>query len=124
MYLFISSFQINMDTFWKICVKHNKWNVLVRKVAVLNTKFNRKNLQGFYQQDRQSIETSTEPVFRTASGNLENLYAIYMQCIEFFSYLYNSQCVNLSICCWGEHHILCPILSQRIHRTIKAKQLK
>lgn len=78
-----------MDTFWKICVKHNKLNVLVRQVAVLNTKFNRKKMQGFYQQDRQSIETSTEPIFRTVSGNLENLYAMY----RFFSYLYNSQCV-------------------------------
>lgn len=48
-----------------------------RQAAALNKKLSRRKLQGFYQQDRQRIETSSEPAFRTASGNVENLYAVY-----------------------------------------------
>lgn len=60
-----------MGTFWKIRVKHNKQNILVRQAAVLNTKFKRKKPQELYEQDRQSITTSAEPILKTASGNLE-----------------------------------------------------
>lgn len=60
------------------------------QAAAFNKKLSKRKLQGFYQQDRQSIEkTSTEPTFRTASGNVENLYAMY----RFFSYLHNNLCV-------------------------------
>lgn len=62
-----------------------------RQAAALSIKPSRRKLQGFYQQDRQSIETLSGPTFRTASGNVENLYATY----RFSSYLHNSQYVLL-----------------------------
>lgn len=83
--LFISSFKPRTSTFWKICIKHNKQNISVRQVAVLNKKFNRNKTAGILPADRQNTETPTEQIFRTASGNLENLYAIHIQCIEFLA---------------------------------------
>lgn len=83
--LFISSIKPKMSSFWKIRMKHNKQNMSAKQVAVLNKKFNRNKTAGILPADRQSTETPTEQIFRRASGNLENLYAIHMQCIEFLA---------------------------------------
>lgn len=105
--LFISKVEWALSERQMSSTTRRMFSEIERQAAVLNKKLSKIKLQGFHQQDRQSIATSTEPTFRTASGNVENLYAMY----RFFSYLHNSQCVfNSPICCQDEQHVLCTIV--------------
>lgn len=89
--LFISKVEWTLSERFMSSTTRRTFSEIKRQAAALGIKPSRRKLQGFYQQDRQSIETSSEPTFRRASGNVENLYAMY----RFSSYLHNSQYVLL-----------------------------